>query len=264
MRIVFFLFLSLLAIGLQGQTDSLLYQSDSLNNSRPQNISKGRFDDTKLLYRKEIQGGGHLHTNGWGLNVRVVKNLNLLNKTFWNFEFDILKHPKEYKLTPFNEDAKKYVFGKKNALGSIKVSYGRQKILFGKEARKGVQISNIYSFGGVLGILKPVYLEIAYPNTPGNEDIRFEKYNEEIHTQGQINGRGPILKGIEELALIPGGSAKWALNFEYANDDNIIRAIEAGAMLDVFYKKVPIMAFTDNHQFFLNLYVSFQFGKKMI
>jgi hypothetical protein len=249
-----------------GQEDSISTPIDTSKlsiNKTAKSQGKGRFDKTKLLYRKEIQGGGHIHTNGWGFNGRVITNQNLLNKTFWDFEFSILKHPKEYKLTPFNEDAKKYVFGKKNALGVIRAGFGRQKILFTKETKKGVQISNLYSFGAVLGLLKPVYLEISYLNS-GIETIKFEKYDEEIHAQSQIKGRAPILKGIEDLGLLPGGQAKWFLNFEYANDDNIIKAIETGASIDVFYKKAPIMAFTDNSQIFLNLFVSFQFGKKVI
>lgn len=224
----------------------------------------GRFDDTRLLYRKELSGGIHIHTSGWGFNLRPGRFITPLKKRYFDFELLTMKHPKEYKLTPINDDAKKYVFGKKNALGILRASYGRLNTLSEKEYQKNVQISYVYFFGASLAMVKPVYLKIAYPNALQKESTTIEKYNESKHQQDQIFGRAPYARGIDEISLIPGLHLKLALNFEHALEDELLRAVEVGVTGDAFLKKIPIMAFVDNQQFYFTGYVSIQFGKKSL
>ena len=85
--------------------------------------------------------------------------------------------------------------------------------------------------------------------------------------QLNIYGKAPVLKGIDELKLVPGGFAKFGMSFEYGNEVTKIRSLEIGMMLDVYYKQVPIMAeldpsFNPNNFFFFGFYVSLNYGKR--
>lgn len=256
---LFFIFF-MLSLASFGQSDSTTLSTDSVVLKTKNDT---RFDDGRLLYRYNISGVFTAHTSGWGFHIRKARNLNLFQKLFWNIEFSTMKHPKEYKISPFEGDAKSYVFGKKNNLSILRGTYGYQKMLFEKEEFKGVQIGVNFAGGFTMGLAKPVYLEIQYPYVSGANTLSvFEAYDETKHSQIQIRGRAPFVYGINEIKIYPGLHARAAINIEYSSVDNIIRAIETGIQVDAFYKKVPIMAFADNKQFFINLFISWQFGKK--
>jgi hypothetical protein len=59
---------------------------------------------------------------------------------------------------------------------------------------------------------------------------------------------------------MPGLYAKGGFNFEYSKEDKIIHAIEFGAQINAFPKKIPIMAGPDNKALFFSLFVSYRFG----
>ncbi|PCJ90020.1 MAG: hypothetical protein COA57_00265 [Flavobacteriales bacterium] len=221
------------------------------------------YDDTKLLYRSQITGGALVHTQGWGLFLRKTKHLTALKKQIWSAEFAVMKHPKERKSFNIHDDnSKGFIYGKLNALAILRPSFGRQRILFEKEAKSSVQISYLIMGGASLGLVKPVYLLIDYDGTNSNRTPVTEKYDPEKHTLDKIYGRAPTMKGIEGTVIHPGLHAKFALNFEYSAKDDLVKAIETGITFDAFYKEIPMMAFIDNQQFFFTYYLSFEFGKK--
>ncbi len=53
---------------------------------------------------------------------------------------------------------------------------------------------------------------------------------------------------------------KAGFNFEYSKEDKVIHAIELGAQINAFPKKIPIMAGSDNKALFFSLFVSYRFG----
>ena len=73
----------------------------------------------------------------------------------------------------------------------------------------------------------------------------------------------------DALPILPGAYAKFGISFEYGSLEDRIKAIETGIVLDVYYKKVPIMAKIDtknnydpNNRLFLSFYISIHYGKK--
>lgn len=128
---------------------------------------------------------------------------------------------------------------------------------------KGVQISMNYAVGPSLGFVKPVYLEIAYPFVSQDARKLIEAYDETKHSQSQIYGRAPFMYGIEKTKLYPALNAKISSNFEYNNNDALIRAVEVGLRADAFLQKVPMMAYAKNYALYFNLFVNWQFGKKI-
>ena len=219
-------------------------------------------EGTKLFYRTEYSGGAFLHTLGWGLNFRRGWRQTGFKKHIFSAELSTMKHTKEQKsFNPFFEDTKGFYFGKLNSLLNLRAAYGKQKTLFGKELKNGVQISLIYLGGVTIGLVKPEYLEIA-DALPSFNSITTERYDPDEHDLNQIFGRGPITKGLDELSIYPGLHGKFGMNFEGAAQDDVIWAVEVGANVDLFHKEVPLMAFAQNNQYFLTFYVNILYGKK--
>jgi hypothetical protein len=52
------------------------------------------------------------------------------------------------------------------------------------------------------------------------------------------------------------------LNFDWAQNEDALKALEVGITLDAYYKEVPLMVLKNNAQLYPNLYLSLQFGKK--
>ena len=74
-----------------------------------------------------------------------------------------------------------------------------------------------------------------------------------------IIGRASFTYGLTEIKFYPGLHARAAVNLEYSQADELVRAIEVGAMADAFVKKIPMMAFTGNQQIFFNVFVNWHF-----
>ena len=70
------------------------------------------------------------------------------------------------------------------------------------------------------------------------------------------------------MSIIPGFHAKAGIHLDWGAFDEFVKAIEAGIMLDVFVKRVPILVENvdivnaENRPFFLNLYLNIQLGKR--
>jgi hypothetical protein len=231
-------------------------------NPPPQQI--GGNDDVQLLYRNEFVIGGIVHSSGFGFNYRRGWHVTGYKKRILEIEGANIKHPKEIKTqNPLFENSKGYVYGKLNVFDVLRVGYGFQKELYGKEQRRGVQINLVTLLGASMGLAKPVYLEILQPTSdPQIYNISTERYDPEKHFTDNIYGRAPFFRGFEQSKIYPGGYAKLGLSFEYADLDDDIKCIETGVTVDAFPKVIPIMAKTTNNQVFVNLYINFIWGKK--
>jgi hypothetical protein len=120
----------------------------------------------------------------------------------------------------------------------------------------------------VLGLLKPYYLNIkkVSEGNPNQFTTSREKYSEENHDrfldENNIRGYAGFFKGLTEAKIVPGVQAKGAVHFSWGNDDEYLKALEMGLMVDVFFKKMPIMITEDNTPLFVNLFVNLQLGKR--
>lgn len=222
--------------------------------------------DTEILLKQEASGGLVLHSNGWGFIFRRGTHATAKKKRMWEIEAVSMKHPKEFKsVNPYFENAKGYIYGKQNSLLVLRGGYGHQRVIYHKEDRRngGVEVRYHYYGGASLGLTKPVYLEILIPtNVPFEFTLTTEKYNPDEHYIDNIYGKAPFAKGLNEIKVNPGVYLKSGFSFEYASRQDNIRTIEAGVVVDGYYKKIPIMALTENKQVFLSFYVNIQFGAK--
>ena len=223
--------------------------------------AQGEIDEQqKILYRNERTFAGYLNTNGFGVGFRYGKNLNAFKKIIYDVDFMYVKHAKEYRsASPINPASRSFVYGKRNSFYTLNAGIGLQKEAFRKMDKGGIAVRYFYSGGPSLGILKPIYYEYYKSTTDGYEKV-IDKFPED-ELPSAVVGRASLLRGFDELGFVPGVTAKVGVSFEFSKYDEVVHALESGAAIDLYYKKIPIMTGNTNNFVFLTLYISYRFGK---
>jgi hypothetical protein len=219
-------------------------------------------EDLNVLYRNESSFGIYVHTaGGLGLAYRRGQHVTGKRKRMLEVEAQNFKHPKEVKsVNSIFENSKGFNYGKLNSFFLLRPGVGYQNVLYQKSDKKSVEIRYSYFVGATLAFAKPVYLEIV--RDPQDGVVSTEKYDPEEHSIDVIYGKASFFRGIDETKIIPGGYAKLALSFEYADRYNSIKAIETGVVFDIYPKVLPMMAYNRNQQAFALLYLKILWGKK--
>ncbi len=216
-------------------------------------------EDLKMLYRNEKSVGLFVHSaGGFGLSYRRGKQVNVNRKRMFELEAQNYKHPKEIKsVNTYFENSKGFIYGKLNSFLMIRPGFGYQNILYQKSDKKSVEIRYSYFIGATLAFAKPVYLEIKR-----GDIISTERYTPGVDSIDIIYGKASFFTGIEHTKIYPGGYAKLALSFEYADKYNKVKAVEVGAIVDVYVKGLPMMAYNKDEQVLISLYLKLIWGKK--
>jgi len=257
----------LLTIGLFGYT-SLLAQV-----VQPRVRS---FSNQGIVYNKELAFDFRINTfRGFSFAVNVGKIISYDKTTYYHFEFGNLRHPKEFK--PNNQFSRQvggpqpFFYGKRNSMFALRGGWGTKRYLSEKASTRGVAIGLSYEIGPSIGILKPYYLEISRALDTGAPFTVEEKYSEanrdDFLERSIIQGAAPFSKGITELSFLPGAQAKVSFHFDWGAFDEYVKAMDIGIMGDFYLKKAPILVDdglegVKNRQFFINLFVSLQLGKR--
>ena len=273
MRIAYlFVLLILLAPSLQGQVRFEAGQNDYVDGN------KG------VVYNKEFTVDVKLHTNGFALGVNIGRLKSYYHTRFFNIELGEIKHPKEFRqsfdfqVPNTSKVSRAFIFGKQNNFLVLRGGVGEKRYFSEKDKRRGLAVGVSYEVGPSLGFLKPYYLELIHILGPDSEEtnrdyeIRSEKFSEENADLflgiNSIYGSSGFTKGLSELSLMPGAHAKFAVHFDWGAFDEFVKAVEAGVMVDVYARKVPIMVESElvtdaeNRPFFVNLYLNLQLGKR--
>jgi hypothetical protein len=220
----------------------------------------------KLMVRisKEIWLGGTVHSSGFALNYGMSKFKNFKKKSLINIDLVSINHDKEYKIFgSFDENAKKFVFGKLNSLYTVRLGFGNRKILYEKLRENGLQITMNYTAGPSLGMVKPVFLEVFKYDFSGRiAGIASERYDPELHNFYTIYGRASWAAGLMETKINPGVFFKLGLDFDYSSNREIINSLEVGVCLDVFSKPVILMVENNNYRFYPSVYINYSIGNK--
>lgn len=244
-----------------------------------QTIEQPEVPGDNILFRKEKAVSAIFHSAGWGLGFRIGKNKTYFNKKMFEIDIVEVKSPKEFKRSnpnPNFSNSRRYVYGKLNNLYLMRFGYGAQKLLNDKPYWGGIEVRFFYYGGLAVGLAKPVYLFITNYTKVGEDvfyNLTTEKYDPLIHfivptriasppRDMDIYGKAPVYKGFGEIKPYPGVYAKLGFNFDYGILNQSIKAIEVGATVDAFPQAIPIMAFNDPYHFFVNVYLSFYFGKR--
>ena len=155
------------------------------------------------------------------------------------------------------------MYGKTNIMFSLRGGPGFQHEMYQKIDKGGISIRRFYSFGPSLAIYKPIYYDIATSTvTPTGlvNTIKSSKYYDHLQP-GEIIGRSSFFKGITETKFMPGIFAKGGISFEYSKLDKILHALELGASIEAYPKRIPIMYIDNNPFIFFSFFLSYRFGK---
>ena len=223
---------------------------------------QGELDEQqKIFLRNEKTFAILLNTDGYGLSYREGRRIDYFNKKLLDIDIGTLRHPKEVKLSnPSYQTPGSFVFGKLNTVVFIRGGMGHQREIFRKADLGGVAVRYFYSGGPTIVLLKPIYYKILDPISSTEFIIREEKFDVKKHEPSMIYSKSSFFKGLDETKILPGLFVKGGFNFEYSKEDKLIHAIELGGQVDMFLKKVPIMATEKNKAIFFSLFASYRFG----
>ncbi len=216
-------------------------------------------EQPRIFYRNEKSLGFVISSNGWGMSGRYATRINARKKKLWEVDFANIKHPKEVKISNSYYNNRSFVFGKMNLFVNFRGGWGRQNEIFRKVDRGGISIRRYFTVGPTVGVLKPIYYEVyKYGEGSGNQWVE-EKFTSAANHQ--IYGRASFFKGFNEISAVPGAYGRFGMSFEYSTSDIIIHAIETSVSLDLFPKRIEIMATEKNDFYFITLSVSYRFGR---
>ncbi len=225
-----------------------------------------------FLYNRETTFNLRLATNrSFGLGMEWGK-LRTYNKTkTLSLGISEMKSPKEQRQNAapsVRRSSRPFVYGKKNSLFVLRSGWGAKRYFSEKAKQKGVAVGISYSLGPMLGLLKPYYLALNYPETGSlSGRLLLQKYSEKNEAifldNSKILGAAPFTKGLSELSVLPGGTASIAYHMDWGAFDEMVKALEIGLTVDVFARKAPIFVSAEqNQQVFFNFFINLQFGKR--
>lgn len=232
--------------------------------------------------KHEWSTGLRLNSDGWSLFLDRGKVKQPDRTTdyhydlhFWQFEFGEKKSPREIKrsntIGSTADAAKPFIYGKTNNFYALKVGYGKRKLIAGKpelndEVEQGViSIHWVYLGGVSVGLEKPYYIE-AYVNNNGVSELKSITYSDSTKEaflfQPNVVGSSGFGKGLGETKIVPGIHAKTGLHFDFAPTKKTKMAVETGLNVEVYTRGVQLMAAQSATPVFVNVYASFQIGKR--
>ena len=227
-----------------------------------------------VLYNQERTGDLQVHTNGFALAYTVGDIRKYYLTRYRYFGLGLLKHPREYRQSVnFNngnillKSSSSFSYGKQNNFIILRAGIGEKRYFSEKAKRKGVAVGVSYEGGLSLGILKPYYLILnKLESSSGGSYTVTEKYSE-VNAEyfldvSRIQGAASFFRGIDEISVLPGLHGKIGAHFSLGAFEKDVRALELGAMFDLYFKRVPLMVIENNQPFFLNLYATLQLGRR--
>jgi len=228
-----------------------------------------------VVYKKEWSFDFKIHEQGYAIAYNSAEVLSYKKTKFYQIELGTIKDPRERKQNKsFNinpaSGSRPFIFGKINQFMNVRASLGFKRYLSEKAKRKGLAVGYSYSFGPVVGILKPYYLNLIYRAT--EIDATLPEFREEAYSAANaakflnfndINGAASPWKGFKDAKIIPGIQGKLAGHFALGAFDKYVKAAEVGIMADLYIRKVDIMVESEgfsNKPYFVKLFANFQLG----
>jgi len=250
-RFYILLLFAMLLIGVDATAQFDTETSDTLEN--------------QILYNRTKTYGVLINNLGLGIQYRTGKRLSIFKTRMLEFDFVYYKSFKQVKLLKPYQNARSYIYGKKNDAFFLRGGFSWKKLLNRKPYWGGVEIRYIYGAGISLGIAKPYYIYVIYETEGGtNYEIRPEVYEIDPSKRNWLDefGRAPFSKGLNEITIHPGAYGKLGLNIEFGKQSTKIKSFETGITLDILPAGMTVMASSENQIFFPQFYISFSWGKR--
>lgn len=219
-----------------------------------------------LLYRKRIQFGGNINSAELGgINFRYQWQKTALLKNGLDIELARLRHPKESRVySAISESPRKFTPGRLNMAFFLRAGYGQNVFITDRIYKNSVSLHYNYQFGLTSAFLKPIYVDVSVRNQDNREYIATERYDPVgAHSNpAVIFGNATFTEGFNDISTRLGGHFKQSLSVEWGQYPENYYTIEAGCVLDVFGRQLPLMAdqFARNKSLFFTLFLGFNFG----
>ncbi|MBK7303578.1 MAG: hypothetical protein IPI90_10070 [Saprospiraceae bacterium] len=228
-----------------------------------QSVRKG------VIYNKEKSIDMAIQTNGFfvGYNSGKLRTYYLTN--YFHLDFGLLEHPREVRLNKnFNHGGgffSSFTYGKRNSLWNFRAGKGFVRYFSEKDRKKGVALGIRLEGGVLMGILKPYYLRVI-KNQDGIlfiENIKYSESTKDVFLDlNSIVGASSFGVGLTELNFAPGAYGRMGIMIDPGAFEKYVRALNFGLQLDLYPKRVPIMASRQNPFAYLNFYLNLQFGSR--
>lgn len=217
-------------------------------------------DGTKLVYKKFVTRSIDATSRGLGFTYRNAKFVQGKDRLF-EFQISTIHDPQEgTQVKPIlaGRGLKSYYYGKINNAFALRFSYGSQKVMFNREVPNAYEIKQGFQLGINAALLKPVYVQVAGSDVTSSNIKSYDPRD----TSELVIGRVSFYNGLFKSKINPSLFFKYYWSFDFSKDDEVIKALEVGAIGDVYLNKLEIMARDINRRFFATLYVSYVFGSK--
>jgi len=272
---VYTLFVVLAGLAMNDIQAQTIISSSSPTN--PATVRKILPKKPKPLSR-ELSAGYRLNSDGWSIFVDkgyVRSDEGKLSDLFYNLRIiqlelgehkDARQHKKKYEDIAGNQ-TKPFVYGKINNFYTFKMGYGFRRMIAGKPEPGTVSIHWFGTGGPALGMEKPYYIEGFAPQDGVGplvqQTMKYSETNKDYFLDDRyIIGGSGFTKGFDELQFVPGLHVKTGLHFDFAATKKTVLAVETGINAELYSRKIQIMARDEGKQYFVNIFASFQFGKR--
>ncbi len=243
----------------------------SINTYSQKKKFKKNEDKIDYLYTNEWSLGFRFLNNGFGANFERAWFINIWRRHLLQVNFFYYRDFRQQKSkTIYNQafNALPFFYGKQHNFFSFNVLYGQRKVIGEKADKKGVRVSIAYLGGVSLGLLKPYGLLINKNKDLFDPQTEIIYYSEENHdtflgldaSNGDIYGAGGIRYGFNKIKPIPSLHGKFGFTFDWATREVMVKAVEVGIQLDVFYKKLPILVNQTNKPYIFSIYLGLNLG----
>ena len=242
--------------------DKTREQKKQERNARINQMMKEE-EEGALVYNKQNAFGAKLNTDGYGIFYEHGKYKTITNTNLWWIELGERKDPKESRSVTGDgagfQIGNPFVFGKINNFYYLKLGFGQQFLIGGKDVKNGVAVSAIYGGGISAGFLKPYYVD-GQDSSGALQQVKYSPETANIFLS-PISGVS-FTKGFNELSFVPGVHARLALRFDYGHFNDLLSAIETGVNAAYYSKNIDMMYNEPGKKFFFNAYVAIVFGKR--
>ena len=222
-----------------------------------------------IVYDRELSFPVTIHTNGFHIGVNAGKLKTYYKTTYVGVSLGHLKNPREYKRPDAGsrfQGGRNVSFGKQNTLIPVRVYKGWKRYYSGKDRRKGVAVATSFEIGATAGLLKPYVIQAASEGGSANPIASFVTFDEDPNAfldRDRIEGPGGLRRGWSGLSIRPGINAKAAVHLDWGAFDELMRAIEAGIMVDIFASDVDLLIPpANNTPLYINFYLALHLGKR--
>lgn len=222
-------------------------------------------DPQDYQYKHEASGGIRVQTNGVTVYAQYGWIKDIYRTRLLQLDYTYNINYTDKKLKAKTQSSRDYLFGVQNKFHVIRLSYGMMRNIADKANRNGVRLSFVFFGGFSLGLLKPYYLDLVHSSDVGPK-ITHERYSADNANRfldnDSIQGASPVRYGLNKMEPVPGLNLRSGLNFDWGTKDAFVKSLEAGLLLDVYYKRLPMMINNHNNFYQIAFYVSFHLGKR--